>query len=207
MVSGPIPKILIKTDILMTAKLLRRILLSCLPLILLFTCSSYPKLSRTDNEYIQRFAKDWNLAVSAESVHNNCESEFAFISKVQDSVVTNIAHEQIPSKYFGSVAYYYNNRKGFCYVRAVLMEKIFYYYGFHFRHAFIYFGNNRQQARTWDFFKRDLPSHALFEIKTKNGWMVVGTNENWLGIDQKNEVMDLSVLRSRLQKNELIFAK
>jgi hypothetical protein len=37
--------------------------------------------------------------------------------------------------------------------------------------------------------------------------MVVGTNENWLGIDQKNEVMDLSVLRSRLQKNELIFAK
>ncbi len=191
----------------MTVKLIRRILLACVPLIFLFTCSIYPKISVTDKIFIQRFANDWKLVQSVDSIHRNFESEIAFVSKLQDSVVTHIAHATIPRRYFGSVEHYYHNRKGFCFDRAVLMEKILSYYHFPYRHVYIYYGKNKQPAGFWEFFKRHIPSHALFEIKTKKGWMAVGTNENWLAIDTKGEVMDVSMVRSRLEKNDLSFAK
>jgi hypothetical protein len=191
----------------MTVKVLRRILLSCIPLMLLVTCSSYPELNNIDKIYIEKFLADWKLAASAEAIHSSFENEIAFISKVQDSVVANITHAQIPSKSFASIAYYYNNHKGYCYDRAVLMEKIFSYYNFSYRHAFVYFGKNKRSAGFWDLFKKNIPSHALLEVKTKKGWMVVGTNENVLGVDSNNEVMNLSILRRRLQTGQLTFVK
>jgi hypothetical protein len=191
----------------MSIKLFRRLLFICLPILLLIWCSVYPSINSEDKKFIQAFAFDWKLPVDADSVHRNFENEIAFISKVQDSVVYTIQHEEIDHKFYGSVNYYYHYRKGYCYDRAVLMEKIFSYYGFNFRHVYIYFGTDGSEAGVSDFFKRKLPSHGILEVKTKKGWMVMDSNANWIGLDNDNQVMTLSEVRTKLQQRKLSLAK
>jgi hypothetical protein len=191
----------------MSVKLIRRLFILFLPVVLLILCSVYPSINSEDKKYIQAFVSDWKLPVNVDSVHNSFENEVAFITKVQDSVIYTIHQEEIPHKFFGSVSYYYNNRKGFCYDRAVLMEKIFSYYHFSFRHAYIYFGNDSTKVGVDDFFKRRLASHGVVEVKTKKGWMTVETIANWIGLDKDNQVLDLSKLRNELSGGTFSFTR
>lgn len=159
--------------------------------------------SQVDIQYIQKFVKDWQLNPNVQSVHQNFETEINFIHALQESVVLNVKSEEIALSCFGDVPYYYKNLKGLCYDRAVLMEKILSYYGFSFRHIYAYFGKNGEMPSKLSIFKKGLASHALFEVKTKKGWMVMGTNADWIGITNKNEVLTIKELREKAKLGTL----
>lgn len=157
------------------------------------------RLSQQDRLYLQYFLNEWQIHEKPEQIHKSFEHEFNFISIIQDSVLSNITGEQIPHAYFGNVSYYYKNRQGICYDRAVLIEKILLLYDFEFRHVYIYFGKNKKPSRT-DFFKKALKSHAALEVKTKRGWMAIGTDANWLGMDKHQKLLSYYDLREELNK-------
>jgi len=136
-------------------------------------------------------------------VHKDFNSELNFISTVQDSVIAEIKHEEINHKFFGDVSFYYKNRKGYCYDRSVLMEKFFAYYHFPFRHAYVYFGDHNSAPGVFNIFKKNLPSHALTEVKTSKGWMVLGSNSNWLGIDSSGNLLTIGKLRQEMLLHRL----
>lgn len=167
----------------------------CLVVILLNSKSV--QLSQQDRIYIQRFLNDWHVDKTQEEVHQNFETELSFISLIQDSVLSHITGEQIPHVYFGNVCYYYRNRQGICYDRAILIEKILLFFHFPFRHVYIYFGENQQPGVT-DFFKKEVKSHAGIEVKTQKGWMAIGTNANWLGIKGNGQLLTFFGLRKEL---------
>ena len=171
-------------------------------LLLIFNSQSVQTTAQ-DEKYIRLFLHDWHLNVSADSVHRNFNSELSFISTVHDSIIAEIKHEEIAHSSFGDVSYYYNNRKGFCYDRSVLMEKMLSYYQFPFRHIYVYFGKGEQKPGIFAFFKKGLPSHALTEVKTSRGWMLVGSNSNWVGIDSSGQLLTLAMFRDELHTNQL----
>jgi hypothetical protein len=164
-------------------------------------------LSARDKAYLLKFQQDWHLEDSETNVHKDFNSEVNFISLVQDSVVAEIKHEEIAHRFFGEISFYYNNRKGFCYDRAVLMEKLFTLYHFPFRHSYLFFGEDEKEAGIKRFFEKGVSSHAGLEVKTQKGWMAMGTNGNWIGLTTAGEVMTYTVLRDKLKKGNLHLKK
>lgn len=156
-----------------------------------------------DKQFIEAFSKEWQLPRNSDSIHASFESEVAFIARLQEAAVKTVHHEEIPRRYFGNVKYYFTNRKGQCYDRAVLLEKFFTYYGFPFRHLYLFFDPKGQYPSALNFFKRNIPSHALVEVKTKKGWMAIGTNANWIGLTRENEAITIGELRKRVGANSL----
>jgi hypothetical protein len=155
-------------------------------------------LTKEDRTYIQLFLNEWQLHTSPSKVHKNFQTELQLISRIQDCVLSDITGEQIPHAYFGNVRWYFENRQGICYDRAVLLEKLLLLYGFPFRHVYIYFGE-RKPPEFKDFFKKHITSHAALEVKTKKGWMAVGTDGNWLGLTRDGRPINYFEVRKELE--------
>lgn len=189
-------------------KLLRiSILLILLLVFLFFTFNASPVLSGEDEVYLKAFIKEWNLPRSCDSCHRDFDHEVDFISRVQDSVIGDIRHEQVPFCNTGVVKFYYENRKGFCFDRAILLELFYKYYGFKVRHAFVYYHTDSSRTNDLDFLERKIYSHAMLEVKTSKGWMAVGTNHSWLGLDEHRNVLDLGTIRERLKQGQVSLLK
>lgn len=176
--------------------------------LLYFGLNKKPSVSSEDERYLKAFLNEWHITETPAQVHQSFEQELAFVSKIQDSIIGKIKHQEIPLNDFGSIKYYFKNRKGYCYDRAAILEKIFMLYGFPFRHVFIYYNNGKNTETTLkDFFQKKTGSHAEVEIETKKGWMSVGTNCNWLGITRDGKLLTVGTLKTMLSANEKIDMK
>lgn len=176
-------------------------------LFLLFGFNASLKVSKDDKQYIQLFLADWKLNAPEDQIHQNLETELAFISAVQDSVIYSVRHDSISFDSVGIVGCYYRGRRGQCFDRAILLEKFFTVAGFKVRHIYTFFNERSQKIRNLEIFKKGLTSHALLEVKTKKGWMVVGTNSNWIGMNKQGEILDLLQLRKQLVAGTLVLNK
>ncbi len=172
---------------------------------LLFNAS--PGITEKDEQYLVAFLKEWNIELDKKQIHRNQENEVAFISRLQDSVLHSISHFTISFDSAGKVENYFHQRKGLCFDRSLLLEKFCLLAGFKVRHLYIFFNGDGQKPERSDFFKKGLTSHAMFEVKTSQGWMAVGTNSNWLGQDIEGSPLSLKEIRSRLGKNKLELKK
>jgi hypothetical protein len=168
--------------------------------VLLIAFSTKPVASAEDIRYINAFLKEWNISATPAEVHQSFESEIAFIRSVQDSIVSGIQHKGIQQTAFGSVRSYYQDRQGMCYDRVVLLEKILHSFHFDFRHLFVYYPDENKDVAVSDFFRKGTSSHALTEVKTRKGWMVIGSNADWMGIDVKGQPFTIRELKVNLRK-------
>lgn len=75
------------------------------------------------------------------------------------------------------------------------MEKILSLYNFSFRHLYVYFGKGSPNPTALDFFKKGLSSHALVEVQTSKGWLTIGTNSNWIGVDKNEKLLTIADIR------------
>lgn len=165
------------------------------------------KNNRNDKMYIEYFLRDWKMTGALPVVHNSFDNQIAFISRLQDSTLVQFENGEIAPENSASIEYLYSNRKGLCFNRSFLQEKILRYAGFKTRHLYVYFSEDSAETKTEDVFNRRLMSHAMFEVKTKKGWMVVGTNGNWMALDKSGNPMTLGVVREKLMNNTLSLAK
>ncbi len=165
------------------------------------------RLSSNDKRYIEYFLKEWKMDKSLGTANQSFENQIAFISRLQDSTLSQFNHEEIAPSNSANMEYYYTQRKGLCFNRSFFQEKILKYAGFKTRHIYIYFTEDSTPTRSRDVFNRRLMSHAMFEVKTKKGWMAVDTNGNWIALDENREPMTLGELRERLMEERLVLAK
>lgn len=179
----------------MKKKLLRYSLL-LLALFVTFVFLFNARLITTDQDkqYIQAFLKEWNLTDSLPVARRDFDTEIRFISVLQDSMINGITHSFNPYNILGSVKYYYDTRKGFCYDRAALLEKTLRLAGFTTRHIFIYYDNGKPKLGFGDFFHKN-SSHAMMEVKTVKGWMAIGSNSNWMGLKKDGTLLDIFQVR------------
>ena len=167
-------------------------------ILLLWTFSTKPLTTPEDEKYLQAYLDNWGIAANAATVRGNFADEITLINRIQDSVINNIRgnNKPIPKEKVGSVRYYFEEKTGACYDRALLMEKLFARLGFQTRHVFIFFRGGGNTTRTVDILRKKLLSHALMEIKTSKGWMVLDTQNAWMGIHENGDPLTLGDLRN-----------
>ncbi len=165
------------------------------------------RVSSNDKQYIEYFMKEWKLDNSLGAVHQSFDNQITFISRLQDSTMSQFVNGEVAPAYSTNMEYYYTQRKGLCFNRSFFQEKILKYAGFKTRHLYIYFTEDSTPTRSRDMFKKRLLSHAMFEVKTKKGWMAVDTNGNWIALDENQEPMTLGEVRKRLMEERLVLAK
>lgn len=92
-------------------------------------------------------------------------------------------------------------RRGYgpCYDRARLLEKVFTHYGFDVRRVAIF----ERQTYPWAYLKPGIRSHALSEVKTERGWIVVDSVTPTLGVDNGGETYSIVDIRKGLLSGDV----
>ena len=84
----------------------------------------------------------------------------------------------------------YKFGEGLCYDRSFSLELIFQYLGFDTRHVSV-FKNSKSRNNFIEVFGDNPDSHALCEVLTANGWMIIDTNDLWIGLDEFNQPVSM----------------
>lgn len=78
------------------------------------------------------------------------------------------------------------HRSGLCYDRSRTYDKVFNWLGFGTRHVYILYPEHpktHQPLPYWRaFFTRGTQSHAVTEVKTQRGWLLVDSNSPWISL-------------------------
>jgi hypothetical protein len=75
-------------------------------------------------------------------------------------------------------------RHGLCFDRSRTLDKLLNYYGFETRHTYVLYKENRSFIGA--LFTYGHPSHAVTEVKTSKGWMLVDSNDPWVAVTNAN---------------------
>jgi hypothetical protein len=78
-----------------------------------------------------------------------------------------------------------------CHDRSRVIEKILRYYGFKTRHISIY-STNKTDSFLKSLITPGIDSHALTEVKTSKGWLVVDSNKEWVAIDYNKQPISIA---------------
>lgn len=132
-------------------------------------------ITKDDLVYIKKLLDEGQVQPLRENP--TYEDEVEFIRAVQNTVL-NLVPNKNPLPYFRprepKDIYKAKGKYGACCDRSRLIEKILRKHRFKTRHVFIFKCS------------RERESHAVSEICTKNGWLVVDSNSNWVSLDENN---------------------
>jgi hypothetical protein len=87
----------------------------------------------------------------------------------------------------------FEHKYGLCYDRSRVIEKILSWLRFKTRHVSIYATTGR--PRIVALLTPQGASHAVSEVQTQKGWMVVDSNVRWIGLDVKRSPVSLNDLQ------------
>lgn len=161
------------------------------------------RISDEDERYMRAFLAEWQISGDKGTVHQNQETQLDFIFKVQKGVMHSIRHDSISFDSVGLVGCYFRQRRGQCFDRAILLEKMYVLAGFKVRHIYAFFNEGGAPISNKAIFRKKLSSHAMLEVKTKNGWMAIGTNSDWIGLETDGNVLTLPEVRNKLKEGTL----
>jgi transglutaminase-like putative cysteine protease len=114
--------------------------------------------------------------------------EIAAIQKVQEYVLAAAPrNEGIPLGQRREAADVLRLGHGLCYDRSRAMEMVFRALGFRVRHASLYTLDDNSIFRTMT--TPQVPSHAIAEVKTSRGWLLVDSNDDWIALTRDGKPM------------------
>lgn len=118
------------------------------------------------------------------------EAEVRTIVEVQDAVLTAAPENRgIPLGSERELKDVFERKYGLCYDRSRAIEKVLSWLGFETRHVSIY--STASTSRAMALFTPQSASHALSEVRTQKGWMVIDPNARWIGLDADRNPVSL----------------
>lgn len=117
------------------------------------------------------------------------EEEIRLVAAVQDAVL-GITPETKPLPHGRSrePRDLWELRRGWCFDRSRAIEKILAVAGMEVRHLAVYRMDDHSRLLTLLTPAPGDGSHALSEVRTERGWMLVDSNARWFGLDPEGEV-------------------
>jgi len=150
-------------------------------------------ITKEDLVYIKKFLNKGQVQPLLENP--TYEDEVEFIRAVQNAVL-NLVPNKSPLPYFKprepKDIYKAKGEYGACCDRSRLIEKILRKHRFKTRHVFIYSKNSfggKPLSFFWKclcFFCAHVKTHSVSEVLTKEGWLVIDSNSNWVSLDKQN---------------------
>ena len=92
----------------------------------------------------------------------------------------------------------YIGRAGVCYDRSRTLEKMFMFLGMDSRHLAL-FQREPGVNPLVTLLRHHVPSHAISEVRTLHGWLMVDSNDMWLSIDAKGEPLSVHQMQQLYQ--------
>lgn len=153
-------------------------------------------LSPEDKQYIVKYLTE----VKPLPEQIAYEDELTFIRSVQHAVL-HVAPEQlgIPFGHKREPKDLYEAKTGACFDRSRTIEKILRHSGFNLRHAFILSTEHAGSAVKALLTSRT-QSHAVTEVATKQGWLIVDSNAPWISLDVEGRPISIETIRSRMSR-------
>jgi transglutaminase-like putative cysteine protease len=99
----------------------------------------------------------------------------------------------------------YLARKGLCYDRSRVIEKILRSVGLRTRHISIYSTKNASSAFA-ALSTEQTASHAVSEVLTTKGWVVVDSNEPWLSIDGNGNPVSIGQIQTDVSDKRIVWS-
>jgi hypothetical protein len=157
-------------------------------------------LSAEDKKYINLILKDSHIP---QKPHSSYASQIATVRAAQAAVLMRAPKDmEIPSGRNREPKDLYTLEHGLCFDRSRVIEKTLRLLGFETRHIFFFKteGANRFPLKL---FYSPLSSHAVTEVKTRKGWLVVDSNYKWISLKKDNTPVSIEEIRS--SGNEIEF--
>lgn len=142
-----------------------------------------------DRHYLQRLLPGIQLQRPS-----NYAGEIALIRQIQAQVIDQIPHAIIPNRFNRLIEPkdLYLLRHGECYDRSRTIEKALSAAGFEVRHINLYSTQNTHAIAALLTFRQD--SHAVTEVKTSRGWLVVDSNLKWISLDRASQPVGVKAI-------------
>jgi len=122
-------------------------------------------------------------------------NELDLIIQIQNSVISKAAHKNaLPLGVEREPKDLFFIKAGLCYDRSRTIEKILRYVGFEARHIAIYSTKNTGSSIK-SILTPGQASHAVTEVLTQKGWLVVDSNDRWVSIDSKNNPVSIAQIK------------
>lgn len=91
-------------------------------------------------------------------------------------------------------------QSGLCYDRSRTLDKTLNWLGFETRHVYILFADKGDSTNVVQFVQHALShsqSHAVTEVKTSRGWLLVGSNSNWISLNRDGQPLPAGQVHER----------
>lgn len=152
------------------------------------------ELTEEDNLVFKRdFANFRNAAINASP-----EDQFAVIRSIQGVVLKKVPFGPgIPSYSEREPADVLRRDTGLCYDRSRLFDKLFIWAGFETRHVYILYKPVIAGYTLPPWLAVFLPgaeSHAVTEVRTSHGWVLVDSNDTWISVNRQGKVFPADLL-------------
>lgn len=150
-------------------------------------------LSEDDKRYLPLYME----GITPPGSERTYEDEVDFIRKVQHAVLRVAPIDDgLPFDQRRGLKQLYEAGKGLCYDRSRVIEKILRDFGFKARHMSLY--PTGETGSAWkSLLTAGIDSHAVTEVMTSKGWLVVDSNDPWMSLDGKG--YPVSIEKMRLQ--------
>jgi hypothetical protein len=157
-------------------------------------------ITSEDEIYIKLFLENCDDCVTKPLCY---EDEIKQINKIDSIIIAKISHDSpIAMGQRREPKDVYLAGHGYCYDRSRVLEKIFIYLGYEVRHVALFQRNPNQNAiRT--LLGKTLNSHSISEVMTQKGWVVVGSNKNWMSVDKNNQCYSMKMLTENLKNRNI----
>lgn len=155
-------------------------------------------LTEEDRQYIPKFL----VGIDPMPEKFKFKDELNFISAVQKSVIAIAPHVRgLPFDQKREPKELYIAKQGMCSDRSRVIEKILRYSGFKTRHINFYAKKGIGSALK-TLLTPGGPSHAISEVLTSEGWLVVDSNVAWLSLDKNDRPVSLKDLWFSLESSK-----
>ena len=164
-------------------------------IILLVLFLSYNEVDNSITEEDKVFITKYLENISPLKSNRRYKEELEFITKTQSSVLKVAPYnEGIPFNAEREPKDVYLASKGLCYDRSRVIEKILAFSGFDTRHISIYSTKNTNSPFR-SLSTPNISSHAITEVLTQRGWLVVDSNDQWLSIDTQGNPVSIAKIK------------
>lgn len=137
------------------------------------------------------------------------DEQIALISTLQKHVLDDVpVGKPIPEQHEREPADLYSHRSGLCYDRSRTYDKLFSWFGFESRHVYLLYPEHPVSRKPLYFWQALITngtnSHAVTEVRTPKGWLVVDSNSPWISVTRDGTPIDADGILAHAQEFETI---
>ena len=156
-------------------------------------------LTAEDRQYLPRYLA--GVTAPPDAGRRTYDQEIQFITETQRAVLRVApVNEGLPFDQPRELRELVEAGRGLCYDRSRAIEKLLRYAHFDVRHIALY-STAATHSKLKSLMTPEVPSHAVSEVRTARGWLVVDSNDPWMSFDVAGAPVSMETVQAAAAGN------